>query len=100
MFQIYIHASTKKKKSEKTQNPRNSQSRTLHTTGRNKAWLIEVEIQRFGAEFSYRNTSVTERSVKTFQIATVGQRNSHKNCTQPKVSLKNEDDVAPAQTIF
>lgn len=93
MFQIYIHASTKQKKSEKTQ-------KTAHDW-RDKAWLIEVEIQRFGAEFSYRNTSVTERSVKTFQIATVGQRNSHKNCTQPKVSLKKEeDDVARAQTIF
>lgn len=94
MFQIYIHASTKQKRKAKKR-------KKLHTTGRDKAWLIEVEIQRFGAEFSYRNTSVTERSVKTFQIATVGQRNSHKNCTQPKVSLKKEeDDVARAQTIF
>lgn len=95
-----MHRLKKKKKDEKHK-ILEIHSRTLHTTGRDKAQLIEVEIQRFGAEFSYRNTSVTERSVKTFQIATVGQRNSHKNCTQPKVSLKNEEDgVAPAQTIF
>lgn len=33
----------KKKNDEKTQNPRYSQSRTLHTTGRDKAQLIEAE---------------------------------------------------------
>lgn len=94
-----MHQLKKKKNNEKTQNPLNSQSRTLHTTGRDQAQLIEAEIQGLGAEFSYKNTSVTERIVKTLQIATVAQRNSHKNCTQPKVSLKNEkDDVA--QTIF
>lgn len=93
----------KKKKKNDEKNTKSSiftKSYTAHDWQR-QSTVDRSRIQRLGAEFSYKNTSVTERTVKTFQIATIAQRNSHKNCTQSEVSLKNEeDDVAQARTVF